>query len=111
MSPLAPAAHLSADIDIKFRFALTLLWTGSHYIPIETDAWRYIERDGRICNLCKDDVSDEFYFLFTCTTLNDLRETFIDNVPVPPSANLLNNMLYFDSIAKITLHAMRRFCV
>ena len=111
MSSVAPAAHLSADIDIKLRIALTRLRTGAHYLPIVTDAWRNIERNSRICNLCKHDVGDEFHFLFTCTAFNDLRETFINNVPVPPNAKLLNNVLYFDSIAKFTFYAMRRFCV
>ena len=94
-SPLAPAAHLSAEIDIKFCIALTRLRTGSHYLLIVTDAWRNIERDDRICNLCKHDVGDEFHFLFTCTALNDLKETFINNV----------------FIAKFTFYALRRFCV
>ena len=72
MSTLAPTAHLSAEIDIKFRIALTRLRTGSHYLPIITDARRNIEHNSRVCNLSKHDVGDEFHFLFTCTTLNDL---------------------------------------
>ena len=67
MSPLALAAHLSAGTDIKFRIALTRLRTGypALILPIITDSWRNIERDGRICNLGKHDVGDEFHFLFT----------------------------------------------
>ena len=60
----------NARIVCKFR-------TGNVKLPIETGRWFNIERDDRICHLCKCDVVDESHYIFNCTSLSAERNEYI----------------------------------
>lgn len=55
---------------IKFR-------TRNHKLPIETGRWRKISLSNRTCNLCKQDIGDEFHYLLSCRELKALRKQYI----------------------------------
>jgi len=46
---------------------------------IETGRWQHIARNDRICTFCRDNIGDEFYYLFICKheLIADLKSKFI----------------------------------
>jgi hypothetical protein len=47
--------------------------------PIETGRWQNIARNDRICTFSRDNIGDEFHYLFICKheLIADLRSKFI----------------------------------
>jgi hypothetical protein len=35
-------------------------------MPIETGRWQNISRGDRICHVCREEVGDEYHYLFLC---------------------------------------------
>jgi hypothetical protein len=35
-------------------------------MPIETGRWQNISREDRICHVCREEVGDEYHYLFLC---------------------------------------------
>jgi hypothetical protein len=69
---------------------------GSHKLPIEMGRFFSIDRSERICDLCnKEELGDEFHYLFNCTFFKDERIKFIPeylyNVPNTISFSELMN--------------------
>jgi hypothetical protein len=69
---------------------------GSHKLPIEMGRFFSIDRSERICDLCnKEELGDEFHYLFNCTFFKDERKKFIPeylyNVPNTISFSELMN--------------------
>ena len=59
--------HLWTEI-FKFR-------TSNHYVPIEIGRWKNILVEDRICPLCnKNDIGDEFHYLFICEVFTEYRK-------------------------------------
>ena len=58
------------------RILLSKFRCGSHRLPISNA--RYLEIvDKNDCNLCFEDVGDEFHYLFKCPAFADLRTKLI----------------------------------
>lgn len=56
---------------IKFR-------TSNHYLPVETGRWNNILFEDRLCTLCdKNDIGDEFHYLFVCKHFHNSRVKFL----------------------------------
>ena len=52
----------------RFRNLFCKYRSGNFKLPIETGRWRNVPRSDRKCTLCnKNEVGDEFHYLFTCT--------------------------------------------
>ena len=47
-------------------------------LEIETGRYTGIPAEQRLCKLCKSDVGDEAYFIFTCPALQDSHRHLID---------------------------------
>ena len=65
----------------SYRTWITKLRTSNLRLPIETGRWFNIPVDDRICNLCQDNIGDEYHILFTCTNPNvvQLRNKYLPN--------------------------------
>jgi recombinational DNA repair protein RecR len=48
-------------------------------MPIETGMWQNISREDRICHLCRDEVGDEYHYLFLCKNeaVFEIRQKYI----------------------------------
>jgi hypothetical protein len=101
-----PAKHLLADLPSNHRIALTRLRTESHRLDVVLGAWRHINRENRVCSLCKNGVGDEFHFLFSCTALSDLRELYLSDVP--HNVNSINDSQYFSSLCSFVARGFGR---
>ena len=56
---------------LKFR-------TGNHFFPSEAGRWSNIQINERRCNFCtKQDLADEFHYLFQCPYFHCSRKKFI----------------------------------
>ena len=63
--------------DLRKKKCLQLrLLMGGYGLCIDTGAWAGIERNLRICPLCKTDVETVAHFLLHCQRLNQYREEF-----------------------------------
>ena len=61
----------------KSLFYLIKFRTRNHKLPTETGRWRKISFSDRTCNLCKQDIGDEFHYFFSCRELKALRNQYI----------------------------------
>jgi hypothetical protein len=58
--------------------ALCRFRTTNHKLPIECGRWCNIPREDRICTLCsKNEIGDEFHYLFSCDNFNNQRKLYI----------------------------------
>ena len=83
---------------------------GSHKLPIETGRFYNIDRSERLCDLCdKEELGDEFHYIFNCTFFNTERRKFIpqhiyNNRNIQSLSDLMN------SHDKYTLVGLAKFC-
>lgn len=73
---------------------------GNHRLPIETGRWENIPLDERKCNLCKkQDIGDEFHYLFTCDFFQTDRKQFLKSYFYKrPNVMKFNELLSTDNI-------------
>ena len=71
---------------LKFR-------TKNHRLHIERGRWTNTELRDRICDLCLENIGDEYHYLFECKTFSEERKSFI---PVKYTTN--HNAIKFDSL-------------
>jgi hypothetical protein len=66
-------------IPCNLKIWITKLRTYNLKIPIETGRWRNIPVEKRICNMCNENIGDEFHYLFICKSpeLVRIRENLI----------------------------------
>lgn len=69
------------DIDVYcFRIALSLLRMG--VLPINNNLFRFSDNaQSRNCLLCKDNLENEYHFLYVCPLYTDLRNRFLADRP------------------------------
>ena len=76
-------AYLTDIIDFKIRKVISRFRLSSHSLPIEKGRHckPVIPAESRFCNRCIDQVvGDEYHFLLVCPSLQDLRETLLNNI-------------------------------
>ena len=61
----------------KFLYYLISFRTRNHRLAIETGRWSRTNRNVRKCNLCKEDIGDEYHFLLTCKKLKGVRKVYL----------------------------------
>ena len=66
--------------DGKGRRMLARLISGTNSLRIETCRYEGRRDYERICKLCANNVEDEEHFLCKCTTYDDIRRDFLDEV-------------------------------
>ena len=65
-------------LEDKDLTALCRFRTTNHRLPIECGRWCNVSREDRICTLClKNEIGDEFHYLFSCDNFNNQRKLYI----------------------------------
>ena len=73
------ARYLQIMDNFKLRNAISRIRLSSHKLAIETGRHHKIEREQRICDICKStDIEDEYHFIIICPIYSDLREQHIN---------------------------------
>ena len=66
-------------LDRKDRINYCKFRTTNHHLLIEKGRWFSIERNNRKCVYCdRNDLGDEFHFLFVCQSLNIVRKQYLN---------------------------------
>lgn len=62
--------------------------TSHHKLPIETCRWNNIPRNQKICNLCKNNIGDDYHYIMAhvCLDLKEYRKTFLPSIYFRPNA-------------------------
>ena len=72
------------ELPVKLRKLFTKFRCRNLNLPIETGARLQIERRNRLCSLCnRNEVGDEFHYVFNCTKLSKSRRKFISSFNLP----------------------------
>ena len=66
-------------LPFKLRKLMTSIRTRNHKLPIETGRWVSIPNTERMCNLCKEEIGDEFHYILCCKILENDRKLYIGN--------------------------------
>ena len=55
--------------------------TSNLRLPIETGRWHNVPKEDRICNLCREQIGDEYHILFVCSNAKvvELRKKYLPN--------------------------------
>ena len=61
--------------NVKHRQALTRPRLSSHLLTIETGRHKKIQKEERICPICKNGIEDEAHLLIRCPSYEELRGT------------------------------------
>ena len=107
--------YLNVLLIKKFRNAYVRFRTSSHQLIIEHGRYINIERNERLCHLCKTSIEDEYHFLLVCSCYEDLRETYIPSrFYNQPTINKFHNAMasrddnIIRNIAMYIYHAFER---
>ena len=49
----------------------------SHSVAVETGRYQGVLDVNRVCNLCEDDIEDEFHFILKCPIYQNFRSKYI----------------------------------
>ena len=81
--------HYLTALPKDLRVPFSKFRCGSHNLPISNA--RYLEIDERNnCNLCSEDIGDEYHYLLKCPAFSHLRSKFLTLYcmkPFPASKN------------------------
>ena len=80
----------------KHQVALTRLRVSNHRLHVETGRYKrpYIPRHERICELCQEEVEDEFHFICQCPALKTPRQSILGHETLTGNRQtLLSNLL------------------
>ena len=67
------------QVSNNLKFYFTSYRTRNHRLPIETGRWSKIRvaHKDRKCNLCKNEIGDEYHYLLVCDSLTEHRKQYI----------------------------------
>ena len=92
-----------SNLSAKKRINLSKFRCSNMKFPIETGRWQNIARNNRICTFCRDNIGDEFHYLFICKheLIADLRSKFIPKYyTLNPTIHKMKGLL---SLCKVPL--------
>ena len=70
--------HLTEIKNVSIRQQVTKFRLSNHRLAIETGRYEGLEPEKRFCTFCPDKVEDEAHFLFKCSVLRHLRNTYLE---------------------------------
>ena len=66
------------NLPSQYMFALCKFKCANHKLPIVVGRYEGLSIDDRICTLCdRNDIGDEFHYLFKCNHFNDFRVKYL----------------------------------
>ena len=66
-----------AILPRNLLYYFTSFRTRNHKLAIETGRWTRLQHNERKCNLCYDEIGDEFHYLLKCKKLNAARKEYL----------------------------------
>ena len=66
------------SLPTKQRNFFMQIRTRNHRLPIETGRWQKIQREERLCNLCKSEIGEEFHNVVVCQNLENVRRQHLN---------------------------------
>ena len=54
--------------------------TSDHKLPFETGRWNNVPRNQRFCNLCKNNIGDEYHYIMICPELKEYRKAYLPSM-------------------------------
>ena len=70
------------SLPLNRRIFITHIRTCNHRLPIETGRWCNINREERLCTLCKNSIGDEYHFILECPYFNKYETPWYQNIIV-----------------------------
>ncbi len=81
----------------KQGFYLAQYRCGNLPLEIETGRWQNKSVEERICKVCESgEVENEFHLIFSCTSYNNIRATFLQNI-----GNIIPNIRELNEVSQI----------
>lgn len=79
-------SYLTMNLPRLGKALLTKLRCATLKLQIEMGRYENIMKEQRICNLCKEEIEDEYHFIMKCKILSNIRSKQLSNITEP--ANL-----------------------
>lgn len=98
--------YLRSNLCKKNKIILSKFRTSNHRLPIENGRWQNIDRNERLCNLCQDEIGDEYHYIFKCTSLTSERNKYI---PILFSKNP-NIVKFYDLFSSKKMSVLNNLC-
>ena len=90
---------LFLDVDRSAISCFAKICISNSILNIEKGRHLKIPVEQRICSLCKQEIEDEYNFIMKCQNLDELRNTFFDEIiSVVPHFSAMNNTEKFNFI-------------
>ena len=90
---------LYLDVDRSAVSCFVKIRISNSILNIEKGRHLKIPVEQRICRLCKQEIEDEYHFIMKCQKLDELRNTFFDEIiSVVPPFSAMNNTEKFNFI-------------
>ena len=103
------------DLPRKHYIHLCKFRTANHRLPVETGRWENVPIHERLCNICNDDIGDEFHYLFKCKSFDNERKLYLKpysyNRPnIPKFVDLMSsqNTIVLTKLSKFVRIIMER---
>ena len=79
-SPYTEYEKYITSLSAHESVSMCKLRCGNHKLPIIAGRYGNIDRDDRMCTLCtKNDVGDEFHYIFVCEHFREERKKYISH--------------------------------
>jgi hypothetical protein len=90
-----------SKLSVKNKINLSKFRCSNMKFPIETGGWQNIARNDRMCTFCRENIGDEFHYLFICKheLIAALRSTFIPKYYTSKGLLSLCNVPLFKNIS------------
>lgn len=69
--------YLSSELSNNDKAVLSKFRSSNTKLPIETGRWYNIPHENRLCNICKDDIGDEYHYILCCKAFTNYRNIYI----------------------------------
>ena len=85
-----------SKLSVKNKINLSKFRCSNMKFPIETGEWQNIARNDRMCTFCRENIGDEFHYLFICKhkLIAALRSKFLPKYYTSnPTIHKMNGLL------------------
>ena len=65
------------QLPFKLRKFMIKFRTRNNKLPVEITRWNNVPLNQRLCELCSTDIGDEFHYLLTCKSIQEIRKQYL----------------------------------
>jgi hypothetical protein len=101
-----------SKLSVKNKINLSKFRCSNMKFPIQTGGWQNIARNDRMCTFCRENIGDEFHYLFICKheLMAALRSTFIPKYYTSKGLLSLCNVPLFKNISLFIIKLFSKLC-